>query len=255
MKKLKIFLLLSISSYFAFAQKCDVKTHFGELFGISYFTIGDKRLPNKDVVIDIKSNNCFGKIVPNKTFLSYLQEHFSKKLDLSWFSDYTDSINTRKEYIAQLQKDEEFIKLLNSWVEKIENNKAKDTVSFDELLGIAVKYFSVNLNKDEKYAIKICSGINDILKTEPVRKPFLEAFCFASILQNSQAKGDFNMAEEVALVAKELYKINLGIDKQERIFRAQGALYMLMRKSEKLQKMLKKDYEKQKNMLPFALKV
>ncbi len=229
--------------------------HFGELFGISYFTFGDKRLPNKDVVQDIKPNNCLGKIVPNKTFLSYLQEHFSKKLDLSWFSDYTDSVKTRKEYIAQLQKDEEFIKLLNEWIEKVENPKTKDTISFDELIGIAVKYFSVNMNKNEKYAIKICTGINDILQTEPVRKPFLEAFCFASILQNIRAKGEFNMAEEVALVAKELYKINLGVNKQERIFRAQGALYMLMRKSEKLQKMLQNDYEKQKNMLPFVLKV
>ncbi|MFN3315189.1 MAG: hypothetical protein ACK40K_00085 [Raineya sp.] len=255
MKTLKICLLLSIASRFALAQKCDVKAHFEEVFGIMYFKLGDKRFPERDLAKDFKPDNCLAKIVPNKSFLRYLQEHFSKKLDLSSFSDYTDSAKTRKEYIAQLQKDEKFINLLNEWVEKVENPTSKDSLSFDEVLGIAVKYFSVNMNKDEKYTIKICSGINDILKTEPTRKPFLEAFCFSSILENFRAKNQYDMTEEVKLVAKELYKVNLGVDKQERIFRAQGALYMLMRKNEKLQKMLLEDYQKQKNMLPFVIKL
>ncbi|GAB4129184.1 MAG: hypothetical protein OHK0045_00050 [Raineya sp.] len=251
----KFLLLLSLMQHVAFAQKCDAIKCFDEVFGISYFVLAGKKLPQKDLAKYTRVDNCLAKIVPNQSFLKYLQEHFSKKIEFGWFSDYTDSLKTRKEYLDKLKQDKEFVELINNWVAKIENPKTKDTISFDELLGIAVKYFSLNMNKDEKYTIKICSGINDILKTEATRKPFLEAFCFASIYESSVAKGQYDMSKEVATIAKELYKINLGVERQERILRAQGALYMLMRKNDALQKMLLSNYEKQKDKLPFILKM
>jgi len=53
-----------------------------------------------------------------------------------------------------------------------------DTISFDKLMNIAVKYFSVTeITKDGYYAGKICTGINAIDNTESKRSPFIEAFC------------------------------------------------------------------------------
>lgn len=64
--------------------------------------------------------------------------------------------------------------------------------------------------------------------------------------------GDFNIYEEFINVVKELYLVNLGIDDNENLLRAQGATFMLMRNNENLRKMLKADYENQKEFLPFV---
>jgi hypothetical protein len=65
--------------------------------------------------------------------------------------------------------------------------------------------------------------------------------------------GDFNIYEEFINVVKELYLVNLGIDDNENLLRAQGATFMLMRNNENLRKMLKADYENQKEFLPFVV--
>jgi len=59
---------------------------------------------------------------------------------------------------------------------------------------------------------------------------------------------------EMVKSAKQLYKINLGIDENERLLRAQGAMYFLMRNDKNLKKMLRHEYEVNKENLPFILK-
>jgi hypothetical protein len=136
----------------------------------------------------------------------------------------------------------------------IEKSIPKDSISMDKLLNVAVKYFSIlKITEDGYYAGKVCTGLNDIKKTEKVRKPQLEAFCFSSIMKYYQGT-EFNMYDEFVKSIKELYKINLGVDRSERLLRAQGAMYFLMRNSENLKKMLRSEYELNKVILPFALK-
>ncbi len=135
----------------------------------------------------------------------------------------------------------------------VEKRTPKDTVTFDNLLNIAVKYFSIMKLTDEgHYVGKVCVGLNDIKKTENERKPFIEAFCFSSILKHYQSE-EFSMYDEFVKSIKELYKVNLGIDKDEKLLRAQGAMFILMRNNENLKKMLMKEYEKNKEFLPFIL--
>ncbi|MBK6525094.1 MAG: hypothetical protein IPG07_05770 [Crocinitomicaceae bacterium] len=62
------------------------------------------------------------------------------------------------------------------------------------------------------------------------------------------------MYDEFVKAIKELYKVNLGIDREEKLLRAQGAMYLLMRNSENLNKMLASEYESNKDYLPFILK-
>jgi len=52
---------------------------------------------------------------------------------------------------------------------------------------------------------------------------------------------------------KEVYKINLGIDTDDRLLRAQGALYMYMRKNKALTELLLSEYKKRKEFLPFVI--
>lgn len=123
----------------------------------------------------------------------------------------------------------------------------------DKLLNVAVKYFSIMRLTDEGYYVgKVCVGLNDIKKTESERKPFTEAFSFSSILKHYQSE-EYSMYDEFVKAIKELYKVNLGIDKNEKLLRAQGAIFLLMRNNENLKKMLKSEYEKQKDYLPFIL--
>jgi hypothetical protein len=135
----------------------------------------------------------------------------------------------------------------------IDKSKAKDSISIDGLLNIAVKYFSISMI-DEKgnYVGKVCAGLNGIQSTENIRRPFVEAFCFSSILNHYQSN-EYSMYEEFVKAIKELYKVNLGINREEKLLRAQGAMYFLMHNNENLKNMLLKEYENRKEYLPFVI--
>ena len=61
------------------------------------------------------------------------------------------------------------------------------------------------------------------------------------------------MYEEFVNAIKELNTINLGIEEGEKLLRAQGAMFVIMKNNDKLRKMLQVEYEKQKEYLPFIL--
>ena len=52
---------------------------------------------------------------------------------------------------------------------------------------------------------------------------------------------------------RELYKINLGVDNNERLLRAQGALFFIIRNNGVVREMLLSEYEKRKEILPFVI--
>ncbi len=129
-----------------------------------------------------------------------------------------------------------------------------DTISLDKLLNIAVKYFFIrDINPNGYYVIKLCGGINGIKQTEKVRNHKLETFCF-SVISSHFEDGQYNLYDEFVKGVKEVYTLNLGIEKEERLLLAQGALYMYMRNNETLKKLLLAEYEKQKNELSFVLR-
>ena len=64
---------------------------------------------------------------------------------------------------------------------------------------------------------------------------------------------EFNMYNEFVKGIKELYKVNLGTNNEEKLLRAQGAIFLLMRNNEVLKRMLKAEYDNQKEYLPFVL--
>ena len=54
------------------------------------------------------------------------------------------------------------------------------------------------------------------------------------------------MYNEFVKGIKELYKINLGVDDDERLLRAQGAMYIIMRNNDALKELLLFEYEQKK---------
>jgi tricorn protease-like protein len=60
--------------------------------------------------------------------------------------------------------------------------------------------------------------------------------------------------DELVSGVKDVYKLNLGTDENEKLLRAQGAMYMYMRHNEKLKDLLIGEYMKREQNLTFVLK-
>jgi hypothetical protein len=130
----------------------------------------------------------------NLMFFNYLLENFSTDDKSNQILQLVDSIKLRNTYISHLKNDSLYNSIMNSWLNKtILKRTPKDTVSINELLNIAVKYFAVTkIDKVGNIRGKVCGGINFIKQTEVIRKPFLEAFAFSSIFKHYESD-EYNM--------------------------------------------------------------
>ena len=190
----------------------------------------------------------------NIMFFNYLLSNYTGFQDDQYLLRLEDSSQIRPSYYSALRSDTLFTNLIIELENKVLNkNMRKDTISIDYLLNIAVKYFSImKINEMDNYIGKVCAGLNDITKTELVRNPFVEAFAFSSILKHYQSD-EFSLYNEFVNALKELYTLNLGIKNSERLLRAQGAMYAIMKNNTILRKMLGIEYERHKMYLPFIL--
>ena len=255
MKKISIFIIFAIVSQYSYSQiKCDITKHYGDFISIKK-TKYDGREYLEKKIDTTASKKCFSNLVNNSNvYIDYLLTNFSSNKNYKTLLQIQDSAALQKEYIQELEKDSSFNSVMSNFAEKtIEKSKPKDTVSMDKVLNIAVKFFSIiGINDKGDYEGKTCVGINSIKTTEKIRQPQIEAFCFSSVLKNYE--GDkYNLSKEFIKSMKELYKINLGIDKKEQLLRAQGAVFFLMRDNAVLKNMLIDEYEKNKESLPFIL--
>ena len=235
-------------------NQCDIKNHYEDFIAIQKSKFNEKDYLIKQIV-ESERKSCFSDLINhNIMFTSYLLTNFSSNSNYENLLQLTDSLKLKEIYFFDLKKDSLFNSIMNELVVKtIDKKITKDTISMDNLLNIAVKFFSIiRMNEEGHYVGKVCVGLNDIKKTEIDRKPFIEAFGFSSILKHYQSD-EFSMYAEFVNAIKELYTVNLGIDKSEKLLRAQGAMFLMMRNNANLKKMLKKEYERQQNFLPFIL--
>jgi hypothetical protein len=245
---------LAFSSYLFSQTKCDIKNYYDEFIKTQKFKHNDKEYLVTQIV-ETKNTGCFSNLVnSNRMYIDYLLTNFSSHSNYQDLLSIPDSLTLQKIYITQLQEDSLFNSVMLDLVAKtIEKQLPKDTISMNRLLNTAVKYFSIlRINEEGYYVGKVCVGLNLIEKTEKDRRPQIEAFSFSSILKHYQSE-EFSMYDEFVKAIKELNKVNLGIDKEERLLRAQGAMFLLMKNNVNLRKMLKSEYEKNKDNLPFVL--
>jgi hypothetical protein len=256
MKRLLLILTIGLITANLFSQtNCNIKKEYQQIFKIEKTKYGEREYLLK-TVNRIDTNSCFSDLVNNNgQYINYLLTHFSDKSNRKKLLAINDTIKLQNEFIKSLENDSIFNGVMNKLTEKITNKSqfVPDTISIDELLNIAVKYFFIRkITKEGNYVAKVCTGINGIKQTENERKPQVEAFCLTTIINNYQGK-QFNMYNEFVKGIKELYKINLGIKNEERLLRAQGAMYMFMRNNEVLKRLLLFEYENKKKYLPFVL--
>jgi hypothetical protein len=257
MKHLLITIALSAIFVTIYAQNdCKITAEYDNIFSLKKIKVGEREVVNP-TVNTIDSAACFADLVnDHEHYIGYLRQHFSARPDYNYLKTLNDSVELQRAFINALEADTAFNRIMEKQASKILHPSAfiPDTISFNKLMNIAVKYFSVTeITKDGYYAGKICTGINAIDNTESKRSPFIEAFCFSAIITN-MGQGNYNLYDEFVAGIHDLYTLNLGVDIEERLLRSQGALFMFMKNNEVLQDVIRTQYELQKNHLPFVLR-
>ena len=255
---MKHFIFIAIITFSSIGMKgqnhCDFTKYYEDFISIDRLTHNEKDFLTKQVV-ETNKKSCVSELINNNImFFDYLLTNFSSNSNDKNLLQINDSLSLRKNYFEGLKNDSLFNSIMNELMSKtFDKTISKDSLNMNQLLNIAVKYFSINkLTKEGNYAGKVCAGFNSIGTTEKIRKPFVEAFCFSSIFKHYISE-EFSMYEEFVNAIKELYTINLGVEEEEKLLRAQGAMFLIMKNNNKLRKMLQVEYEKQKEYLPFIL--
>jgi len=252
MKVLSLFIFSFVVSN-SFAQ-CKIKNVYADLFTVKKQVFNDKIFILKQVNLVDKSV-CYSDLInKNNSHIDYLLINFSDHSKNDELSSIESDDERTNVFLNNLKKDSLFTAVINKLVAKtMDVDFVCDTFTVDEMMDVAVKFFSITgLSQDGYYQGKVCVGINGLSKTQNIRKPHLEAFCFSSILANYNSKR-YGMYDEFVEGIKTLYKLNLGVTDDERVLRAQGALYMFMLYNKPLKAMLLEEYEKKKDYLPFVI--
>lgn len=254
--KLKLILLLVFVTVNLNAQKaCDFTAHYLEFLTIEVKTYGTENLLFTKTKTP-KESFCFYPVFKNIMYIDYLSKSL---LDLKGVDEYfkesknQEVLNER--FLNVLNQNTIFKIALNELIDKTILGKPKDTITFNQLMNNAVKFFSLELNEDGNYKGKICVGNERIIQNlHKERFPQVEAFCFSSIFKHVISEDKkYDFVEEWKIAVTDIASVSLGLDKDEKILRAQGALFLLMKNNENLQNMLIEEYELNKERLPFYL--
>jgi hypothetical protein len=190
-----------------FAQsECDIQKSYKAIFNIEKQQYGDRTFLMKSVNT-LSDKSCFAELVNNYgPYLDYLRTNFTNNDNTEQLMLLTASIELKTAFVQSLKEDSLFNSVMETLTKKITDpaHFTPNTVSLDELLNVAVKFFSIyRITEEGYYAGKVCSGINGVKETEKVRKPQVEAFCFTTILKHHQGE-QFNMYNEFVKGIKEL---------------------------------------------------
>ena len=250
MRKIFILVLMIIAGISSTKAQtfAEIKKLYPKMFTCEVYDYEGEKYASVSLVESIESGSYTKYFNDNKQYIDYLFNH-SLLNSFESLSNESDSVIRHKKAIEIIEKDSGFNKLMEEFVSR----PMKDTFSIDDAAQVASKFFFVPQIVEGNYAGKVCVGINGIESTEADRRFQLEAFCFALIINSYGKEGKFDAYEELVSSLKQLYEINFGIDEKERLLRAQGAMYMLMYKNEKLRTALKNEYEAKKDILPFVM--
>ena len=249
-------LLLLASSVIAQKHpKCDLIDHYGDIFRAEYYADGDYKAVST-FTDSLPEDHCLAPLInPNVTYVNYFLTHYGNIDQEALMQLADDSVKLQKHFIKDLKANAEFNGLMQTFAARYFDPAIapKDSLKMDKVLNIAVKFFNIHkITPEGNYAIKVCVGISGIKTTEAVRNPQLEAFCFAAIFKHYQSS-QFDLKAAFTKAAKELYKVNMGIDEKERQLRAQGAMYFLMRENPVLREVLLYEYGLKAGYLPFVI--
>ena len=255
MKSIFIILIVIFSTTAVGQEKCDIKSAYVDFFSVDLQVFGDRTFFTK-MVNKVDKEHCFAHLNEIETYyFDYLLTNFSNHSFDEELKNIADSSKRQAKYISTLQNDTLFNDIMSHFsnARTETDTRTRDTLTFDQLLNYAVKFFLIkDINENGHYLGKICVGINGIALTGEERNAHVEAFCFSTILSHYE-HDDYNMQDELVNGIKEVYKINLGTKNEDRLLRAQGALFMSMRHNLVLRELLLKEYQDKKSVLPFII--
>lgn len=188
------------------------------------------------------------------SFWDFLIINHAARLDYDALAQINDTIAVSQKVIQHLEQDATFAPLVQNYQAKVVNHtQAKDTVYLDQILNVAVKFFNLTgINAQGAYTGRICVGINPLKNTEKTRSPYLEAFAFDAIINNLSSE-IYPFYNYYITAVQKVYKLNLGTNDQDQLLRAQGAVFIQMVDSTDLQQLLKDEYKRKQEILPFYL--
>jgi len=237
------------------AQKTDLREEFDNIFFIEKKKHEDREYLNFGVKDNLESNYSYYELMNfDPLFYLYFINHFHE-IDYEKLLAIDDSVELHKEFVFDLKSDTQFVSIINGMAAQYYNPESfnYDSVSMDEVLNIAVKFFHIlGINEEGHYLGKMCTGFNNIEETEEQRQPYIEAFSLRAIFDHLGDEED-NIYAEFIDGLKALYTINMGIDTEDRLLRAQGAMYMYMMQSETLKAVITNSYNEKKNYMPFVI--
>ena len=260
MKKISLLLILFFYLQNIFLQaNCDITQYYDDFIKVAKNEWEGKTYLDFKVLDSLETKKCYNKLLTNSWYIEYLMLNFSSNREthkyLHEIKDTASIEYMQKILIQRLQQDTKFNTVMMDFVDKTINEKTlKDTITVKFLMNIASKYFKVvGFNEENnRYLVKFCVGIHGIEDTELKRNPFVEAFAWA------YTANKFGSPEIVKIrqdMHQELNSINLGIgvNNEEGILRAQGALYYIMSKNKDYEKFLLEEYQANKDILPFVI--
>lgn len=195
-------------------------------------------------------------ILDYKSYIGYLFTNFKDKSNRPGLLkiDVNNRENTMNTYRENLKKDSLFTATLDEIYinSELEIDK-KPTYSFERVMDIASNFVMIDkLTNQGNYGVKICTGINSLEKTQLNRNVGIEAFCFNAIYSYFQKnKSTFSdlVKEQIVTISK----LELGVDEQERILRAQGALMILLFNNERFREIILNAYKEHQEIFPFRI--
>jgi len=196
-------------------------------------------------------------ILDNKSYIDYIFTNFrSKEIKKGEIIDRNrEKEIIFSEYKELLKKDTLFVNTL----QRISDNSAKNiqdkpSYDFDMVMDIATKFVKIkDINEEGNYVLKVCVGINDLEQTQSKRYADIEAFSFLAIFNHYYDKNN-PLKDEIIKEFHKILPLSMGVEKEERILRAQGALMVLIYQNESFKQAILKEYDDKKDILPFTIK-
>jgi len=254
-KNLSLVIILFLINFGNNYSQCNFINDFDKFLQVKIQTYEGESFLYEQIIVNDSSYTYFKNISENSKYIEYLLTNFSEIHTIKNVTENGDTSDFQNKYINKLKKDTIFTRVMCEFYSKsIAKSVPKDTINLNQLMNIAVKYFSIFDIDSNRYSVKVCTGINQISNTVVVRNPQLEAFCFSSIISEF-IDPKINLMNEFSNAIQELYSISFGIDKNENLMRSQGALFILMKNNEVFKNYLINQYKEKAEYLPFVLEL
>lgn len=254
-----VFLVQPVSAKNELSKK-EIRKMYSELFEVQAYPFKDRILfgTNTSKVPDDHMLSDFLK--ENGSNINYLLSHIiDKSGKLSTLTPYKDDPKKMHIHFIKIIKEnpifiQYFETLLFNYMTSIgkgidDHLVDQENIPMDMVVDCMAKFIYINkIMPGNKYGGKFCVGINGIQETIKDRNFHIEAFCFNTLFNNFKT-----IIPIFQTTVNNIKKLKLGIKEEDRLLRAQGAMYLAISQNPGIRELLKNEYRKRKAYLPIRV--